>query len=316
MRALVYDGELRLERDYPKPEPAPGQAIVRVTKAGICNTDLELVKGYMGFGGVLGHEFVGVVESGGPEWEGRRVVGEINLACGECTCCRAGMPSQCPNRTTLGINRHDGAFADYLQLPTANLHALPDTVSDDQAAFVEPLAAALQISERRQIMPSERVVVIGDGKLGLLVAQVLRLTGCHLRLVGHHDSKLVLAQGWGIETARAGDLGANLADVVVDCTGQASGFAASLDIVRPRGTIVLKSTYHGLPEADLTRVVVDEVSVVGSRCGPFEPAIRLLAAGLVDVEAMIQARYSLDDGVVALERAAQRGTLKVLLEVG
>jgi alcohol dehydrogenase len=316
MRVLVYDGALRLERNYPKPEPAPGQAIIRVTQAGICNTDLELTKGYMDFSGVLGHEFVGVVESGVPGWEGRRVVGEINLACGECTCCRAGMPSQCSNRTTLGIDRHDGAFADYLQLPTANLHLLPDAVSDDQAVFVEPLAAALQVLERRQIAPSERVVVIGDGKLGLLVAQVLRLAGCHLTLMGRHDSKLALARGWGIETAREGDLEADLADVVVDCTGQASGFAASLDIVRPRGTIVLKSTYHGLPEADLTRVVVDEVSVVGSRCGPFEPAIRLLAAGLVDVEAMIQARYSLDDGVAALERAAQQGTLKVLLEVG
>lgn len=315
MRALVFDGDLRLETDYPEPTPDEGQALIRVTQAGVCNTDLELVKGYMGFSGVPGHEFAGVVERGPDAWTGKRVAGEINLACYACDVCHGGAPSQCPNRTTLGIDRHDGAFADYLTLPVQNLHALPDAVSDEAAVFVEPLAAALQVLERRPILPSERVVVLGDGKLGLLTAQVVALSGPDLTLVGRHANKLALARKWGIQTAGVGELPLNRADVVVDCTGQAGGFADALELVRPRGDIVLKSTYHGLPEADLTRVVVDEVRVIGSRCGPFAPAIALLARGAVDVESLVAARYGLDDGLAAMQRAAEKGTLKVLLDV-
>jgi alcohol dehydrogenase len=315
MRALVFDGDLRLETDYPAPTPGEGHALIRVTKAGICNTDLELVKGYMGFKGVLGHEFAGVVERGPGEWVGKRVAGEINLACRACEVCHAGVPSQCPHRTTLGIDRHDGAFADYLTLPVENLHALPDAVPDEAGTFVEPLAAALQVLERRPILPSERVVVVGDGKLGLLTGQVVTLTGCDLTLVGRHASKLKLAERWGIQTAHEGELPAGCADVVVDCTGGAGGFASALELVRPRGDIVLKSTYHGLPEADLTRVVVDEISVIGSRCGPFAPALALLARGAIDVESLVAARYPLDEGVEAMRRAGEKGTLKVLLDI-
>lgn len=314
MRALVFDGHaLHFDPAHPTPGPPPGHVLIRVTHAGICNTDLELVKGYMGFRGILGHEFVGVAESG--PLQGQRVAGEINLACGKCPTCLAGMPTQCPNRTTLGIDRHDGAFADYLTLPAENLHPLPDAVSDEQAVFVEPLAAALQTLHLTHISPHQRVVLIGAGKLGLLTAQVVALTGCDLTVIARHARQFDLLAGWGIRAAEEGSLAPRSADVVIDCTGTAEGFATALNIVRPRGAIHLKSTYHGLPQADLTRVVVDEVQVHTSRCGPFAAAIRLLARGLIDVEALIDARYPLAEGVTAFEHAAQKGALKVILEV-
>ncbi len=314
MRALVFDSScLRYDPAYPDPTPPPGHALVRVTRAGICNTDLELIKGYMGFAGVPGHEFAGVVEGGA--WDGRRVAGEINLACGECPTCRAGLPTQCPNRTTLGIDRHDGAFADYLTLPLENLHPLPDSVSDDQAVFIEPLAAGLQTLHLTHISPHDRVALLGAGKLGLLTAQVVALTGCNLTVVARHERQFGLLRKWGIEAAGPGVLPPRSADVVIDCTGTAQGFADALTLVRPRGVIHLKSTYHGLPEADLTRAVVDEVQVHTSRCGPFEAAIRLLARGLIDTEPLIEARYPLDEGLAAFEAAAQRGRLKVILDV-
>ncbi len=314
MRALVFDGNaLHFDPAYPTPDPPPGHALIRVVRAGICNTDLELVKGYMGFRGILGHEFVGVVESG--PLQGQRVVGEINLACGQCPTCLAGMPTQCPNRTTLGIDRHDGAFADYVTLPAENLHPLPQAVSDEQAVFVEPLAAALQTLHLTHISPHQRVVLIGAGKLGLLTAQVVALTGCDLTVIARHARPFDLLAKWGIRAAEEGSLAPRSADVVIDCTGTAEGFAAALNIVRPRGVIHLKSTYHGLPQADLTRAVVDEVQVHTSRCGPFAAAIRLLARGLVDVDALIDARYPLEEGIAAFEHAAQKGTLKVILEI-
>ncbi len=322
MRALVLDGKLRLETDRPTPVAPPGEALIRVRQAGICNTDLELVKGYLAFSGVPGHEFVGVVESVAPlaaaasrNLAGRRVAGEINAACGECVTCHAGRPTHCPNRTTLGIDRRDGAFADYLTLPIENLHPLPDVVTDDQAVFVEPLAAACEITQQIHIRPADRVVVIGDGKLGLLCAQVLQLTGCHLVALGRHADKLDVLARRGIRVATSPDDVDRGADVVVEATGTPGGFATARALARPRGTIVLKSTYHGELTVNLTRIVVDEVSLVGSRCGPFEPAIRLLEQRLVDVESLIQARYSLDDGLAAFERAATKGTLKVMLEM-
>jgi len=317
MKALVYDGELRLAGDYRRPEPPPAEALVRVTLAGICNTDLEIVRGYMDFHGVLGHEFVGVVEAcaGVPELTGRRVVGEINAACGNCPTCRAGRPTHCPNRTTLGIGGRDGAFAEYLTLPVANLHLVPDQVSDREAVFTEPLAAACEITEQVHLHPTDRVVVLGDGKLGLLVSQVLGLANCDLLVVGRHAEKLAILQRWGIPTTLAGEVRHVQADVVVDCTGHPDGFLAARAMVRPRGTLVLKSTFHGVNQVNLTSLVVDEVQLVGSRCGPFAPALRLLARHLIDVESLIDAVYPLDEGLAAFEQASTKGTLKVLLEV-
>ncbi len=314
MRALVFDGHaLRVDAAYPTPTPPQGHVLVRVVKAGICNTDLEIARGYMGFSGVLGHEFVGIAE-GGP-LQGRRVVGEINLACGKCPTCLAGMPTQCPHRTTLGIDRHDGAFAEYLTLPAENLHPLPDAVSDGQAVFVEPLAAALQTLHLTHISPHQRVVLIGAGKLGLLTAQVVALTGCDLVVIARQPRPFELLARWGIPAATEQEVPPRSADVVIDCTGTSEGFAAAQRLVRPRGVIHLKSTYHGLPQADLTRAVVDEVQVHTSRCGPFTAAIRLLERRLVDVESLIDARYPLNEAPAAFEHAARKGVLKVLLEV-
>jgi threonine dehydrogenase-like Zn-dependent dehydrogenase len=308
-----------LQVDRPEPKAYAGEALLRVLKAGVCNTDLELVKGYMSFRGVLGHEFVGRVERADDarEWVGRRVAGEINLACHACAACRAGRPTQCPNRTTLGIDRKDGVFADYVTLPIANLHAIPDVVTDEQAVFVEPLAAACEILQQVSIKPTDTVVVIGDGKLGLLCAQVLQLTGCHLTAVGRHAEKLDVLARRGVRVTTAAHDVDRGADVVVEATGNAAGFATARELVRPRGTIVLKSTYQGeaLP-VNLTMVVVDEVMLIGSRCGPFPAAIRLLEQELVDVDALVQARFGLDDGMKAMERAGERGMMKVIVEVG
>lgn len=322
MQALFFDGALRLRDDLPRPIPLRGESLVRVRASGICNTDLELTRGYMGFRGVLGHEFVGeVAESDDPELRGARVVGEINAACGACATCRRGDPTHCPQRTTLGIDRRDGAHAEWLTLPTRNLLRVPASVSDEQAIFVEPLAAACEVLEQRSIRPTERVVVVGDGKLGLLVAQVLALTGCQLHVIGRHPSKLALLSARGIPTEQvargeASALPDGWADVVVECAGNASGFATARRLVRPRGTIVLKSTYAGQLEVDMSMIVVDEVALLGSRCGPFAPALRLLAQRLVAVEPLLEAHYPLSEAPAAMEHAAQRGTLKVMLTMG
>jgi alcohol dehydrogenase len=315
MRALVLDESLKVLADYPEPEPGVGEALVRVHLAGICNTDLELLRGYMAFQGIPGHEFVGTVERapGAQEWVGRRVVGDINLACGECPTCRAGRPTHCPNRSTLGIGGHAGAFADYLVLPTCNLHTVPESVPDEAAVFTEPLAAACEILEQVHVRPSNSVVVLGDGKLGLLCAQVLALCGCQLTLVGHHTENLALIDRPGlVTTTRLPD--AVEADLVVEATGSPGGYAVARRLVRPRGTIVLKSTIRGQIDADLTSVVVDEVVLLGSRCGPFGPALRLLAQDLVRVVPMISNRYPLAEALEAFEDAARPGTLKVLLD--
>ncbi|WP_119072899.1 MDR/zinc-dependent alcohol dehydrogenase-like family protein [Aggregatilinea lenta] len=313
VREAVFDGTLAVQqRPYPVPEP--DEALIRLRLAGICNTDLELMRGYQGFSGTLGHEFVGEVVAGPDTWIGRRVVGEINISCGACDLCRRGMPTQCRNRRTLGIHDYAGAFADVFRLPVRNLHAVPEGVTDAEAVFVEPLAAACQILEAMHIQPTDRVVLIGAGKLGLLCAQVLRLTGADLSVVVRHDKPAALLARWDIHAVRANELEPRAADVVVDCTGQETGFAAALDLVRARGTIVLKSTYHGMPQADLTRIAVSEIRVVGSRCGPFPTALRLLDQKLVDVRPMIEARYPLDEAAAAIEHASLPGMLKVLLE--
>jgi alcohol dehydrogenase len=314
MRALVYDGQVRLAEDYAHPSLPPREALVRVKLAGICNTDLEITRGYMGFRGILGHEFVGIVEHcEEPSLVGQRVVGEINCYCGTCPTCLQGLPTHCPQRTTLGIWGRDGTLAEYCVLPMRNLHLVPVNVSDEQAVFVEPLAAALEILEQVHLRPTQRVVVLGDGKLGLLVAQVLRLTGCDLLAVGHHDTNLAILQRQGISTCRAPLLMAHEADVVVDCTGNPDGFVAACKLLKPGGTLVLKSTFEGQNEVNLTSIVVDEVQLVGSRCGPFAPALRLLALRLVDMESLITAIYPLDEALLAFERARSRGSLKVLV---
>ena len=313
MNALVFDGELKLDRDHPAPRVPNGESLVRVLRAGICNTDLEIIKGYMGYRGVLGHEFVGIVEDG--EMKGARVVGEINAYDGTCPTCRRGDVTHCPNRTTLGIVNHDGALAEYLTLPTRNLHRVPEMVSDEQAVFTEPLAAACEIPDRVHIRPTDRVCVVGDGKLGLLCAQVLRLTGCDLLALGRHADKLMILKMRGIPTTTAPDSIHGTFDVVVDCTGQASGFELARKLLRPRGTLVLKSTFHGAQEMPFAPIVIDEVSIVGSRCGPFEPALRLLEKNLIDVESMISTEYPLARGVEAFHAAATPGMLKVQIKM-
>lgn len=315
MRALVYDGSLHVDHDVTVAQPGPGEALLRILRGGICNTDLELMDGYLAFSGILGHEFVARVEAGPEALVGRRVVCEINVACGKCDFCAAGIPSQCRDRRAIGINRYPGAFADYLVAPVANLHVVPDNVTDDEAVFVEPLAAALQVTEAIHISPRDRVIVLGAGKLGLLVAQVLKLTGADLVVPVRREKQARLLERWRIPGVELRDLPRQQAHVVVDCTGEEDGLAVALELVRPRGAIVLKSTYHGLPQADMTRIAVNEIKVVGSRCGPFDAALRLLDRGLVDVTSMIEARYPLDAGVDALKAAAEKGMLKVLLDV-
>lgn len=314
MLALAFDGERLNLREQPLPIPAEGEALIKVRLAGICNTDLEIVRGYMGFRGVLGHEFVGeVAEAADPAWVGQRVVGEINAYCGVCDTCRSGAPTHCPHRTTLGIAGRDGALAEYCTLPVHCLHPVPAGVSDEEAVFVEPLAAALEIPEQAHIRPTERVIVVGDGKLGLLVAQVLALTGCDLVGVGRHGNKLAQLQRLGIETRLAAEAADLRADCVVDCTGHPEGFALARSMLRPRGRLMLKSTYHGRIEADLTGLVVDEIALVGSRCGPFAPALRLLQRRLVDVTGLIDSLFRLEDGLTAFARAGTPGALKVLV---
>lgn len=287
---------------------------MRVRLAGICSTDLELVRGYYPFTGVLGHEFVGeVVQADGGLWEGMRVVGEINLACGVCAACREGRPTHCERRSVLGIKQHWGAFAEYLTLPLTNLHPLPDSVSDGAAVFVEPLAAALQILQEVHIRPTDRVLVFGAGRLGQLVAQVLVLTGCDLRVVVRHALQQELLAARKIAVVKAEDVAAGSMDVVVEATGTPGGFAEARRALRAGGTMVLKSTYQGDVAVDLSALVVDEMRLVGSRCGPFAPALRLLQNGRVDVLSLIAGRYALKDGLAAMQQAAKTGVLKVLL---
>jgi threonine dehydrogenase-like Zn-dependent dehydrogenase len=300
----------------PAPAAPPGEAVVRVRLAGVCNTDLELVRGYYPYTGVPGHEFVGTVEAAAaaPEWVGRRVVGEINAACGACPSCRAGRRSHCETRSVLGIVARSGVFATHLALPIENLHAVPDSLPDEAAVFTEPTAAALELQEQVRITADDRVVVVGAGKLGHLVAQTLALTGCRLQVVGRSPRPLALLAARGIPTATAEGIEPRGADLVVECTGHPDGLELARRAVRPRGTIVLKSTYHGRTELELSRFVVDEITLVGSRCGPFAPALELLAAGRVDPLPLVEARYPLADAVAAFEHAARPGTLKVLVD--
>lgn len=315
MKALRFTGgKLKLD-EIPAPA-ASGEALIRVTKSGICNTDIEIIRGYAGFEGTIGHEFVGVVEeSADASLIGKRVVGEINAGCGHCVLCLAGDPRHCPNRTVLGIKGREGAHAEFLRLPEVNLVTVPDEVSDEQAVFAEPLAAAYGITEQVKITPETRVAVIGDGKLGILCALSMGLRSNRVTLFGRHASKLAIAERQGIE----GVLSENAPklpsafDVVVEASGSESGFVTTLDLVRPRGEVVLKSTFQGKPTWEAWRVVVDEITIVGSRCGRFEPAIKLLAEGKVDITPMISDDQPLSNGVEAVAEAQKKGVMKVLL---
>jgi len=315
VRAIVLEkDEVQVDAVRPAPTPAADEVVVRVTRAGVCETDLQLIKGYMGFRGVLGHEFVGVAESG--PFAGRRVVGEINCACWNCATCRSGFPTHCPNRTVLGILNHDGAFADLIAVPQRNLHLVPDSIPDDIAVFTEPVAAAFQIPAQLTISKDDRIVVLGDGRLGNLCAQVLASIADDVLVVGKHREKLGLLETMGLKTALlSDDLPKRAADIVVECTGSESGLPAALELVRPRGTIVLKTTVAGTQTLAWAPFVIDEITLVGSRCGPFDQALHALEQGLVDVEPLITDRFNLSNGVMALQRAQQKGVLKVLLEM-
>lgn len=334
MRALVLDesGRAVLDERYAEPSAGAGEVVVRPSRVGVCSTDLELVKGYMGFAGVLGHEFVGVVEAVGAGvdkgWVGKRVVGEINCVCGRCDMCKAGLKEHCRDRTVLGIAGRDGCFSERFVLPAANLHVVPGNVDDDRAVFAEPLAAALQVVRQLTIEGRPYVTVLGDGRLGLLCVQVLARLNATVRCVGKHEAKLGLCEKWGIKHRLLSDVGLRQdQDIVVDCTGSASGLTTAMGMLRPRGTLVMKTTVapgsapgNGRDEAgdganglDLSPIVVNELDVVGSRCGPFAEALDVLSREAVDVVSLISRRMKLSDGSGVLEAAGQRGALKVLV---
>ena len=319
MKALVYDAVLKLATDYPEPKAAAGEVVIRVSLAGICRTDIEITRGYMDFRGVLGHEFVGVVASGSgaaaEKWIGRRVVGEINCVCGKCEMCLAGLKSHCLNRRTIGIAGRDGCMAERLALPAANLHALPDALSDQAAVFVEPLAAALQVVQQVRPNPKDRTVVIGDGRLGQLVAQVLAARGVRPLVIGLSEAKLRRLERLGISAMPVSEARPRKdALLVVEASGSPEGLKLAMDFVRPRGTIVLKSTIAASGSVNLSPLVVDEITLLGSRCGPFSEAIGALSRGDISIEGLITAEFSLDKGVQAMQAAQAPDALKVVIQ--
>jgi threonine dehydrogenase-like Zn-dependent dehydrogenase len=336
MRALYWDGyELVFRSSYPAPSSRPkiedGESrsvgttgsraqtsdnqsvVVKVHLAGICSTDLQIFKGYMGFTGVPGHEFVGSVNGGPAELIGKRVVGEINFGCGQCDACRRDLSRHCPNRNVMGILNADGAFADYVSAPVANLHVVPENVPDEEAVFTEPLAAAFEMLTQIELNPGDDVLVLGDGKLGNLCAQVLRLTGAKITALGKHAEKLDLIKKANIRTILLNEWKPHLFDVVVDATGSASGLELALSAVRPRGTLILKSTIAGNHQVSLAPIVINEINVIGSRCGPFAPALEALANKRISVTPLIDRIYSLSDGIAAVTQAAKPGARKILL---
>ena len=314
MKAVHLESGKVSVRAIPVPARPPGFALIRMLVAGICSTDLELQRGYYGFSGIPGHEFVGeVVEADDTGLIGKRVAGEINLACGACDFCAAGLSRHCPNRTVLGIVKHPGAFAECLLLPENNLHLIPDALPSEHAVFIEPIAAACEILDQLPIPAGECVAVLGDGKLGLLIAQVLKAHGAQVTLYGRHEAKLRLARKTGIETCISSDLPRAAFPVVVDATGAAEGLRAALSMARPRGTVVMKSTVHGEVPIDAAAVIVNEITLLGSRCGRFEPALEALSSGKINVAEMISGEYPLHRAPEAFEEAARPGVLKILL---
>ena len=314
MKALWLEYQQLELRDVPKPHQ-PFEALIRIRKAGICSTDLEMLKGYYPFTGILGHEFVGeVVDAPDKSWVGQRVVGEINAVCGECEPCLNGRSTHCENRTVLGITRRDGVFAEYTSLPIKNLYRVPDSVSDEAAMFTEPLAAALEIQEQIKLQQTDRVLLIGAGRLGQLIAQTIALTGCDLRVVARHPHTQQLLTARGIKLITESEIQPRKWDVVIEATGSPDGFNLARRAVRSRGTIILKSTYKGDMNVNISSIVVDEITVLGSRCGPFEPALRLLETRAVDPTVLITAGYKLSEVNKAFEHAVQPGALKVFVE--
>jgi len=315
MKALYFDGQLAL-REVDKPQPGPGEALIQVTLAGLCGTDREILKGYSEFRGIPGHEFVGrVVECAEKKWVGKRVVGEINVACGACELCLWGLGRHCPTRTVMGIAKRDGAFAEYVALPVINLHEVPKAVPDESAVFVEPLAAAAEILEQTKIPPGSRVAVLGDGRLGLLVAQVLHHAKARVTVIGKHAGKLDLARSWGIKAACLGDTepAAHSFNVVVEATGSPAALNEALRLAEPRATVVMKSTFHQPAQFDTSQLVVNEVTLLGSRCGNFPPALDLLRRGHVKVRPLISKTFPLEAGIEAFNYLETPSCLKVLL---
>jgi len=314
MRALYWDGrQLAYDSAYSAPATDLQTVLVKVHLAGICSTDLQILKGYMGFTGVPGHEFVGQVSDGPGELVGQRVVGEINFACGRCEFCARGLGRHCPGRSVMGILNADGAFAEYLAVPVANLHRVPDNLTDEEAVFTEPLAAALEILDQVQVSPGDEILVVGDGKLGNLCAQALRLTGAKVTVLGKHRDKLNLVKRAGVRTVLLNDWQPRWFDIVVEAAGSASGFELALRAVRPRGTLVLKSTIAGNHQVSLAPLVVHEINVVGSRCGLFPPALEALLEKRVFVTPLIEKIYPLEEGIEAINHAGKSGARKVLL---
>ena len=315
MKALYFDGtKMVFDKSYPTPNSK--ESLVKVNLAGICGTDLEIMKGYMKYQGVLGHEFVGtVVQSEKKELMGKRVVGEINAGCKKCDSCLKGMERHCPNRTVLGILNRDGAFAEFLTLPNDNLHIIPNSITDNQAVFVEPLAAALEILEQIQLKPTWKIAVVGDGKLAQLILKVLKLNCSNITCFAHHEEKLKSAKRLGIKTKTKIDANEKTSfDLVVEATGSNSGFSDCMNLVKPRGTIILKSTIASRENLDLTPAVVNEITLVGSRCGLFKPAIDALATNIISVNDMIDSTFPLEDFSNAIEHAKKPDTLKVFLK--
>lgn len=315
MRAVVFDGELRV-REIPIPRRPDGHALIRVLTAGVCSTDLELLRGYMDFQGVPGHEFVGVVEQcSNPHLQGKRVVGEINCVCHTCSSCRRETPHHCLNRTVLGITGRQGVFAEFTTLPEENLHVVPSSIRDDVAVFTEPLAAAFRIVEQIPVTANDRVVILGDGRLGQLCAQVLWLSTKKLICVGKHEWKLNLLNALHIPTVMKDDPIERNVDIVVDATGSEEGIARAMELVRPEGTIVLKTTTAGTSTIPFSLPVINELRIIGSRCGPFRPALEALASNLVEVRPLVTETYELRDAALAMERAAASDVMKVLLHI-
>ncbi len=316
MRAVTFREKLEYIADHPDPKPAAGECLVRVRLAGICSTDLAITQGYMNFRGVLGHEFVGTVVEGSPRWKGKRVVCEINCVCRTCEMCQGGLAGHCRNRTVIGIEKRDGAFADLVAVPERNLHAVPEVVSDEEAVFVEPLAAAFQVLTQRPIERRMNVSVVGPGKLGLLVAQVLAGTGCKLTVIGRNPKKLLRCEKKGVQAIHLGDLVPRQdRDVVVECSGSPQGLEIAMQLVRPRGTIVLKSTWARPGPLNLAPIVSGEVTLLGSRCGPFPEAINALARQAVEVRSLISRTYPIDQALEAFLASRDSENIKILLKI-
>ncbi len=318
MKALTFDKELKFETDFAKPSPHAGEVLIKTRMVGICNTDFEITKGYMGYKGVLGHEFVGDVVEGDSKWLGKRVVGEINCGCGACSLCAQGLARHCMNRQTLGIWQKDGCFSEFFTLPVENLVEVPQNVSDEEAVFCEPIAAAMEIFEQLHIKPADKVALLGDGKLGLCISLVLNAMNVDFVHIGKYENKLAISRSAGVKTMFLNELSeadAKSFDVVIEATGSVGGFETSLSLVKPRGVLVLKSTIAAKEGLNLAPVVIDEITVLGSRCGQFAPAMKLLGRKAINVKPLITDILPFDEAIEGFEKNKQKDTLKVLLKL-